>query len=173
MNNFCQLARQSLAHYLNQGTVMKDSRRVGYRAGCFVSLHSPDGALRGCIGTISPVEDDLVSEIIQNAVSCGTRDPRFPPVSPSELPDLKIEVSVLKPPQPILNLSELDHRRYGVVVEQGHKRGVLLPDLEGVDSVEQQLAITKRKASIFNNDPLTISRFEVEKHHESPQPGNH
>lgn len=167
MIDYCALARASLETYLNQGSKLPANEPVGFRAGCFVSLHTCDGELRGCIGTIDPVKEDLTIEIIDNAISSGTRDPRFPPVSPNELGNLKVEVSILKPPEPISDLSELDPKRYGVVVEQGYKRGVLLPDLEGVDTVEQQLAITKRKASIFNNESLKIWRFEVEKHHET------
>lgn len=166
MNALCDLARKSLAFYLKKGRTLETTERQGFRAGCFVSLHDAAGDLRGCIGTIEPVRDDLSIETIENAVSAGTRDPRFPPVSPDELDGLVFEVSVLHPPESIPGPEMLDPKRYGVVVEQGFRRGVLLPDLEGVETVAQQLGITKRKAGIFNDDPVQLWRFSVERHHE-------
>ena len=165
--DYCALARESLTTWLREDRLLSRAERAGFRAGCFVSLHDGPGQLRGCVGTIEPVKEDLVVEIIQNAVSAGTRDPRFAPVSPEELAGLVFEVSVLHPPEPVSGPEFLDPKRYGIVVTQGWRRGVLLPDLEGIDSVARQLSITKQKAGIYNDDPVELERFEVEKYHES------
>ena len=114
------------------------------RAGAFVSLHR-NGRLRGCIGTIAPAEDSLAEEIIRNAVSAAARDPRFDPVRPEELAELEVSVDVLGEPEDIASERELDVKRYGVIVRRGARRGLLLPDLEGVDTVEQQVAIARQK----------------------------
>jgi AmmeMemoRadiSam system protein A len=129
------------------------------RAAAFVSLKK-GGQLRGCIGTILPLHDNLMEEIRENAISAGTRDPRFPAVRPEELEQLEYSVDVLSKPEPATR-EELDPSRYGVIVSRGHKRGVLLPDLEGVDTVEEQLEIALQKADISRNQGYGIERFEV------------
>ena len=164
--NYCELARQSLAYFLEHGSYMPTEDEVGRSAGCFVSLHTADGELRGCIGTIQAVKADLIREIVHNAVSAGTRDPRFPKVSLDELKRLQIEVSVLAEPEPIRSIADLDVVRYGVVVQSGLKRGVLLPDLEGIETVVQQVSIAKRKAHIGDTEDIDLFRFGVEKYHE-------
>lgn len=134
------------------------------RAACFVSIKK-GGNLRGCIGTIEPTQDCLAREIIHNAISAATRDPRFPPVRPDELPLLTCSVDVLYPPEPIKDKSELDPRKYGVVVECGYRRGLLLPDLEGVDTVEDQIAIASQKAGIYPDENPQLYRFEVQRYY--------
>lgn len=161
--DYCGLARQSLGHWLEHRTLMLTSQKVGRSAGCFVSLHTAGGDLRGCVGTISPVRADLCQEILENAVTAGTRDNRFPAVTLKELPSLVFEVSILSEPELIVDKSELDPKRYGVIVECNHRRGVLLPDLEGIDSVMQQLTIAKRKAGIAAHEQVKMWRFLVEK----------
>ena len=136
---------------------------LNVKAGAFVSVHEC-GMLRGCIGTIAPTMDNLALEIVQNAVSAVSRDPRFSPVTPDELSSLEINVDVLKEPEPISSMKELDVKRYGVIVENGYKRGLLLPDLEGVDSVEEQVLIARRKGGIGDSEPYNLYRFEVERH---------
>jgi AmmeMemoRadiSam system protein A len=163
---YCQIARQSLHHFLTKNTSWTPSQRLGQQAGCFVSLHTFAGELRGCVGTIEPTQRDLALEIAGNAISAGTRDTRFSPVTSTELGDLSIEVSVLHPPEIIQGPDQLDPRKFGVVVEKGWKRGVLLPDLDGVDTVVQQIAIAKKKAGIDLKESIQLWRFEVEKHHE-------
>lgn len=133
------------------------------RAGAFVSIHE-FGRLRGCIGTIAPTADCLASEILHNAVSASTGDPRFPPIGPGELDDLVINVDVLGDPEPISSMDELDVRRYGVIVTNGWKRGLLLPDLDGVDTPEQQVDIACRKAGIGKREGFSMERFEVVRH---------
>ena len=133
------------------------------RAGVFVSIHK-DGKLRGCIGTFLPTRECIAKEIISNAVSASTRDPRFDPIDPEELKWLEINVDVLSTPKPIGSKEELDVKRYGVIVSSGSRRGLLLPDLDGVDTVDEQVDIARRKAGIREQDPITLERFEVVRH---------
>jgi AmmeMemoRadiSam system protein A len=135
------------------------------QAGTFVTLRR-GGQLRGCIGTIEPVSDNVASEVIRNAISAATRDPRFSPVQSSELADLEVKVDVLGEPEPVHSLDELDPGRYGLVVQsvnQPWKRGLLLPDLEGIDTAEKQVYWTRHhKAGITDPDePVQMFRFEV------------
>ncbi len=134
------------------------------RAGAFVSIHE-NGELRGCIGTIAPTRSTLADEIIANAISASNYDPRFPAVTVQELDHLVINVDVLGEAEPIASAEELDAKRYGVIVEKGSRRGLLLPDLEGVDTVEDQIAIAKRKAGIHPLEKdVRLYRFEVVRH---------
>jgi len=128
-------------------------------AACFCSLKK-HGELRGCIGTVTPAEPSLGDEIARNAYAAAFRDPRFAPVSEAELGALSYSVDVLSPSEPCTR-ADLDPRRYGVIVSAGGRRGVLLPDLAGVDSVERQLAIALQKAGIDPGEPCAIERFTV------------
>ena len=134
-----------------------------HRAGVFVSIHK-EGKLRGCIGTFLPTRENIAKEIISNAVSASTRDPRFAPIGPEELRWLEINVDVLSAPERISCKEELDVRRYGVIVSSGSRRGLLLPDREGVDTVDEQVDIARRKGGISGNEPVTLERFEVVRH---------
>ena len=136
---------------------------ISQKAGAFVSIHK-NGDLRGCIGTILPTKSCVAEEIISNAVSASTRDPRFPPITADELDELEINVDVLCEPELITSTDMLDVKRYGVIVSQGYKRGLLLPDLEGVDTVEQQVQIAMMKGGITYDDDITLHRFEVIRH---------
>lgn len=164
-----RLARYALETYVRTGqrpaTLPDDlpEALTTERAGAFVSLHK-DGALRGCIGTIAPTCENLAWEIVQNAVSACSRDPRFAPVREEELEALEYSVDVLGTPEPVENTDDLDPKRYGVIVSAGGRRGLLLPDLDGVDSVRRQLDIACQKAGIRANEPCTIQRFEVVRH---------
>jgi AmmeMemoRadiSam system protein A len=133
------------------------------RAGVFVSIHE-DGRLRGCIGTFLPTRENIAREIISNAVSAATRDPRFEPIRPEELNRLEINVDVLSAPERIRSVQELDVKKYGVIVSCGSRRGLLLPDLEGVDTVGEQVAIARQKGGIREGEPVTLERFEVVRH---------
>lgn len=164
-----RLARLSLETYVRTG------RRLGklpdklpeelteHAAGAFVSLHI-DGGLRGCIGTIAPTENNLALEIVNNAVSAGTRDPRFPPVRADELDELEYSVDVLGDPETVDSPDQLNPGVYGVIVSSGGRRGLLLPDLDGVDTVEQQLDIARKKGGIHPGEPYKIQRFKVVRH---------
>ena len=134
------------------------------RAGAFVSLHL-DGRLRGCIGTIAASRPNIAEEIIDNAVSACSRDPRFSPVTPGELNRLEISVDVLGKPEPIDSPDQLDVKRYGVIVSRGAKRGLLLPNLDGVDSVDDQIRIARQKGGIREGEPYRLERFEVVRHY--------
>ena len=134
------------------------------RAGVFVSLKI-DGQLRGCIGTFEPLTPNIVEEVVRNAVAASTKDPRFPPVDESELSLLSFSVDVLTTPEPVEDMSGLDPKRYGVIVRSGQKRGLLLPDLDGVNTVRKQLEIAMMKAGISADDEdLRIERFEVKRY---------
>lgn len=133
------------------------------RAGVFVSLHQ-HGQLRGCIGTILPTTGSIAEEILQNAISASSADPRFDPVQPEELSSLTISVDVLGEPEDIASMQQLDPARYGVIVSSGMRRGLLLPDLEGVDTIEEQVDIACKKAGIHNRAGIRLQRFEVVRH---------
>jgi len=159
-----RLAEETIRNYIQEGRVISPPEEVTpetrKRAGVFVSLKKR-GQLRGCIGTIEPMEENVAQEIIRNAIAAATRDPRFPPVRREELDDLDISVDVLTTPEPVDGLKDLDPKRYGVIVECGWRRGLLLPDLEGVDTVEYQIEICRRKAGIGPDEPVQLYRFEV------------
>jgi len=164
-----RLARLSLETYVRTGKQL-DALPAGLpaemtqrSAGAFVSLHA-HGQLRGCIGTTGPTTENVAWEIIQNAVSACARDPRFTPVTVSELDGLEYSVDVLGEPEAISSPAELDVKKYGVIVSCGGRRGLLLPDLDGVDSVEQQIDIARQKGGIRARDPYTLERFEVVRH---------
>ena len=164
-----QLARLSLETCVRTGRPLDTlpdglpDQMTRQAAGAFVSLHQ-NGQLRGCIGTTSPTQPSVAWEIVRNAVSAGTRDPRFPALRKEELDTLEYSVDVLGQPQPVDSPAQLDPRRYGVIVTYGRKRGLLLPDLEGVDTVEQQVGIARQKGGIRPEDPYTLQRFEVVRH---------
>ena len=136
------------------------------RRACFVSIKRKNGELRGCIGTLSPTWPSLDREIIENAVLASTRDPRFPPMVRHELDDAVFSVDVLSEAEPVEGFEQLDPKVYGVIVSKGFQRGVLLPDLEGVDTVEQQVAIAARKAGLSTLDGVKLERFKVERYKE-------
>ena len=131
------------------------------RRGCFVTMKNTDASLRGCIGTISPGQPDLGWEIVTNAISSASRDPRFEPLRPEELAGVWFSVDVLEPPEPIRSLDELDPQRWGVIVSKGSQRGLLLPDLEGVDTVIKQVSIAAQKAGLKTLEDIRLERFAV------------
>ncbi|MEC4176325.1 AmmeMemoRadiSam system protein A [Adlercreutzia sp. R7] len=162
------LARASVESIVGTGQVLPlpadlPDELTGQRAGVFVSLHEADG-LRGCIGTIAPTRSCVAEEVIMNAVAAATDDPRFTPVTPDELDALSYSVDVLGEPEPVESLEQLDPRRYGVIVTRGFKRGLLLPDLEGVETAFDQIAIAKMKAGIAPDEDAQLERFEVVRH---------
>lgn len=165
---YVSLARASVEHFVKTGTPLAlpdnlPSELLESRAGVFVSLHK-HGRLRGCIGTISAVEPCVAMEIIRNGISACSEDPRFDAVRPEELDHLEISVDVLGPSEAIASKDELDPQRYGVIVTNGYRRGLLLPMLDGVDTVEEQIGIAKRKAGIGEHEECSLERFEVVRH---------
>ena len=164
-----QLARAGVEAWVRKGMTLPlpkglPAELTGTRAGAFVSIHK-QGRLRGCIGTIGPTCACLGEEIIQNAVSAASRDPRFEPIRPEELDLLEISVDVLGAPEDIASEAELDVKRYGVIVTRGARRGLLLPDLEGVDTPAEQVAIARQKAGIGPDEPVKLQRFQVVRHY--------
>ncbi|MBR0455663.1 MAG: AmmeMemoRadiSam system protein A [Firmicutes bacterium] len=167
-DEYVKLARQSLESYILKREKIKipeglPEEMTQTRAGAFVSIHK-NGALRGCIGTIGPTTSCVAQEIIDNAISASTRDPRFPAIGPDELKYLEINVDVLGEPEDIESKDQLDVKRYGVIVSSVGKRGLLLPDLEGIDTVDQQIEIAKQKAGIHRFESVKLQRFEVIRH---------
>ena len=165
---YVRLARQSLNAYIcrRERIAVPDglpAEMRQQRAGVFVSLKK-NGRLRGCIGTIEPATSCIAREIIDNAVSATTADPRFAPVTAAELDELIVSVDVLGPAETIAGPRQLDVRRYGVIVTCGRRRGLLLPNLDGVDTVEEQIEIARRKAGIAPDEPVVLQRFEVVRH---------
>jgi len=160
------LARRAIESFLREHRIITPPEPEGVlkqRRGAFVSLHR-NGQLRGCIGTIAPTTPSLAEEIIHNAIQAATADPRFPPMTADELDGLEISVDVLSTPEPA-TMDDLDPREYGVIVSADWRRGLLLPDLDGVDTVEQQVAIARQKAGIGPNERITIERFRVDRYH--------
>jgi AmmeMemoRadiSam system protein B/AmmeMemoRadiSam system protein A len=161
-----KLAHETVDLYITQGRVPAPKSlapEMKGKAGVFVSIHKGKD-LRGCIGTIGPTEENIAQEIIQNAISAATKDPRFPPISTDELPELNYSVDILTEPEPVQGVYQLDPRKYGVIVESGWRRGLLLPDLEGVDSVDYQIEICRAKAGIGQKEPVKLYRFEVKRY---------
>lgn len=166
---YVKLARSAVEAFVSKREIIpvpKDlpQEMMDARAGAFVSIHE-HGELRGCIGTIAPTRSSVAEEIIGNAISASTRDPRFPAIKPDELPWLEISVDVLGDPEDIDSMDQLDVKRYGVIVTSGRKRGLLLPDLDGVDTPQQQVEIAKKKAGINRFEKCSLQRFEVIRHH--------
>lgn len=166
---YVRLARNTIEEYIRNGQKINlpgelPEEMYGSKAGVFVSIKE-DGKLRGCIGTIQAVQSSIAEEIIENAISASTRDSRFSPIEPDELDRLVISVDVLGAMESIDSPDELDVKRYGVVVTKGYKRGLLLPNLEGVDTVEEQIGIAKRKAGIGEEEKVRLERFEVVRHY--------
>ncbi|QNB47485.1 AmmeMemoRadiSam system protein A [Thermanaerosceptrum fracticalcis] len=163
-----KLARASIMHYLKEGKYLKMPEEFKHlleeKAGAFVSLKK-HGQLRGCIGTIEAVQPNLGQEIIHNAVSAALHDPRFEPVILTEMDEITISVDVLGHPEKITGMKELDPKKYGVIVSSGRKRGLLLPDLPGVDTVEEQVRIAREKAGIRPDEPISLERFMVTRYY--------
>jgi AmmeMemoRadiSam system protein A len=162
-----RLAKEAIETYVKEGSIIEPPDELPpdmtERAGTFVSLHK-FGELRGCIGTFEPTQANIAQEIIVNAISSATSDPRFPSVAPGELKDLEINVDVLTHPVPVEDEGKLDPKKYGVIVECGWRRGLLLPDLEGVDTVDQQIDICCHKAGISPDEPVKLYCFSVKRY---------
>jgi len=166
------LAWRTLKEFLREGKIPSPLKNISpeftRKAGVFVSLHKR-GELRGCIGTYLPTQKNIAEEIIKNTISAATQDPRFPPVREEELKEIEISVDILSEPELIHSLDDLNPRKYGVIVSKEWQKGLLLPDLEGVDTVETQVKIAKQKAGLFGVplDQLKIYRFTVTRYKES------
>jgi AmmeMemoRadiSam system protein A len=165
LHPIAKLAKETVESYVREGKIPQPKEIVPEmkeRAGVFVSIHK-HGELRGCIGTFEPTRSNVAEEIVANAISSATRDPRFPQVAASELGDLEYSVDILTEPEAVKDISQLEATKYGVIVESGFRRGLLLPDLEGVDSVEEQIRICRLKAGIATDEPIKLYRFQVKR----------
>lgn len=162
-----QLAKDTIVGYVNSKKTPAPPAEVPpemvHRAGVFVSIHKGDN-LRGCIGTIEPHKSNVAEEIIANAIAAATRDPRFDPITPDELDDLKISVDVLLTPEPVESPDRLDPKKYGLIVECGYRRGLLLPDLPGVTIAQEQIDICRAKGGIRPGENIKLYRFEVKRY---------
>lgn len=162
-----ELARLAVEAFILEGALIEPPADVpdilATRAGAFVTLRSLDGRLRGCIGTIEPARSKVAEEIIENAIRAATRDPRFPPVSPPELPRLRYSVDILSPSEPVRGPEDLDPSVFGVIIEtlDGEHRGLLLPGIEGLESVDEQWQAVHLKAGIKPGTPVRVERFSV------------
>lgn len=167
MHPLVRLAREAIERYVTEGRVIEPPSELipemREKAGVFVSIKKK-GQLRGCIGTFLPSKRNVAEEIIHNAICAATQDPRFMPIEPLELNELTYSVDVLSPPEKIDSMEELDPKRYGVIVTSGNRRGLLLPDLEGVDTIEEQIRIASMKAGISPHEDKEIYRFEVRRY---------
>jgi AmmeMemoRadiSam system protein A len=167
MHRLVEIAKKSVEIYVRENRIIKPSEPVppelAEKAGVFVSLKK-HGQLRGCIGTFMPLCESIEAETIINAISAATRDPRFHPVGEDELEELTYSVDVLSYPEKISDLAELDPRKYGIIVVSGYRKGLLLPDIEGVDTVKEQLRIAKMKADILPHEEAVIYKFEVKRY---------
>ena len=167
MSPLAKLAKETVEAYVKEGKITQPPKRLTPemkgKAGVFVSIHKL-GGLRGCIGTFEPQEANVALETITNAVSSATRDPRFPPINPKELKDLEYKVDVLTPPEPVESEDQLDPKQYGCIVECDLRRGLLLPDLEEVDTVDYQISICRQKAGIMPDEPVKLYRFQVKRY---------
>lgn len=167
-DEYLNLAYQTIKEYILYNTKINPqnnlpSELLNNKAGVFVSIYAHD-TLRGCIGTILPTTNCIAEEIINNAISASTKDPRFSAITKEELPWLELSVYILKKPEYISDLKKLNPQKYGVIVTSGYKKGVLLPDLDGIDTIEQQINIAKQKGNINPNEQIKLQRFEVIKH---------
>jgi AmmeMemoRadiSam system protein A len=161
-----KLAKDTVENYIKNGTIKSPDNltdEMKGKAGVFVSIKK-HGSLRGCIGTFEPTQDNVAEEIINNAISSATRDPRFSRINRSELDELEYSVDILTPPQPVADMTKLDVKKHGIIVQRGWQRGLLLPDLEGVDTLEQQIDICRMKAGIPPDEPVELFSFEVRRY---------
>jgi AmmeMemoRadiSam system protein A len=169
MHPLVALAKEAVELYIRTGAILTVPEHdlpaeLTQQAGVFVCLKTK-GMLRGCIGTFQPAEPNVAHEVVRNAISAATCDPRFACIREHELDVLEYSVDVLSPPEPIEDKNMLDPKRYGVIVQAGGRRGLLLPDLEGVDRAEQQIGIAMQKAGIAQGTPVKLLRFEVKRYH--------
>ncbi len=179
MNPFTNLAKKTVENFVRTGEKNdppKDlpKEMLSSKAGVFVSIHknsTDDNSqtvdqLRGCIGTFLPTKDNVAYEIIFNAIAAASHDTRFSLIKEDELKNLSYSVDVLSEPKPVSRIEDLDPKKYGILVKsENGKSALLLPDLEGVDTTEKQLAICCTKGNINpKEEKISIFKFEVERH---------
>jgi AmmeMemoRadiSam system protein A len=168
MHDYVQLAHQTLRVYLETGQIPAIAKPLpsdlGRPAAVFVTLTTADDQLRGCRGTIEPVEPNLAEAIVKTTIASAVDDPRFEPLTFDQLAGMKIKIDILGPLQPVTTETELDPRIYGVLVQSGGQRAVLLPDIPAIETVDQQLTAARRKANILPRETIRIFKFTVERY---------
>lgn len=170
MDEYVKLAKDTIEAYIKTNKIPPLPKKLPEemlkkKAGAFVSIHKKDGELRGCIGTFMPTKPNLALEIVTNAISSATQDPRFPPITKEELPDLVYSIDILSKPKTISNHKAIDPKKYGLIVStEDGRRGLLLPDIPGVRTAEEQIAICRRKAGISPKEKVKFQIFSVERH---------
>jgi AmmeMemoRadiSam system protein A len=168
VNPFVDLAYKAIKSYLETGQILPLphdlSGEMLQPAAVFVSLHLTDGRLRGCRGTIAPTEPTLAEAIIRTAIASAVDDPRFPPMVAAEIAGLQVKVDILSPMELVTDVRTLNVRTYGVLIQSGQRRALLLPDIEMVQSVDQQLTLVRRKAGLSPEEPAQLYRFTVIRH---------
>ncbi len=167
MHPIVKLAKDAVEGYIIEGkaiTPPEDLRhKLTDKAGVFVSIKK-GGELRGCIGTCLPATDNVATEIVRNAISAATSDPRFLPINLTEFNDLEYSVDILSQPEEVAEIEAFDPKKYGVIVKAGNRQGLLLPDLEGINTVEEQIRIAMLKAGISQGEDIKLYRFEVKRY---------
>ncbi|NWF52039.1 MAG: AmmeMemoRadiSam system protein A [Nitrospirae bacterium] len=167
MHPLVKLVKESIETYIKEKKVIDPPKNLlpemVEKAGVFVCIKK-HGHLRGCIGTYNPCCDNVALETIRNAICAATRDPRFNIVTENELKDLEYSVDILSPPQKVTDLTELNPKKYGIIIVSGNKGGILLPDLEGVNTIEEQINIVKMKAFIAPEEDFEIYKFEAKRY---------
>ncbi|HOK35346.1 MAG TPA: AmmeMemoRadiSam system protein A [Candidatus Pacearchaeota archaeon] len=169
MHPLVSLAKEAVETYTKNGKIISVPKNLpqeflNKRAGTFVTIEK-NGELRGCIGTYLPTKENIAKEVISNAIATATKDDRFGAIREEELPDLSYTVYVLSEPQPVKDFKELDPKKYGIIIQSGFKSGLLLPGLEGVDTVEEQFFITCQKAGIdHTHEPVAVYKFTAKKY---------
>lgn len=172
INPYVNLAKKAIKDFLKTGKVSPlpeklPKRMLIEKAGVFVSIHRKDGSLRGCIGTFKPTKENIAQEIVTNAIAAATRDPRFLPITEKELSSLDIKVDILSASKKVSKGKPLDPKKDGLIIStKDGRKGLLLPNLPGVETAEDQIAICRRKAGIEPNEKVTLEVFTVDRHHE-------
>jgi AmmeMemoRadiSam system protein A len=170
LHPFIALAHKAVKTYLESGQIISAPvplpTEMSLPAAVFVSIYAANNQLRGCRGTITPTEPNLAEAIIQIAIASATDDPRFPPITLSEVSDIKIKIDVLSPLEPVKDVSNLDEKVYGVMIQSGQKRAVLLPNIAAVDSVPRQIELVRKKARISPTETANLYRFTVTRYEE-------
>jgi AmmeMemoRadiSam system protein A len=168
VNPFVDLAYKAIKSYLETGQILPLPSGLSVEmlqpAAVFVSLHLADGRLRGCRGSVAPTEPTLAEAIISTAIASAVDDPRFPPMIISEMAGLQVKVDILSPMEPVIDVGTLNVRTYGILIQSGKRRALLLPDIEMVQSVDQQLTLVRRKAGLSPEEPAQLYRFTVIRH---------
>ena len=170
MHPFIALAYQAIETYLKTGQIIAPPAPLPddmvEPGAVFVSLHLADGRLRGCRGTITPTQPNLAEAIIHTAIASAIDDPRFPPMTSTELEGLDVKIDVLSPMEPVADINQLNEKIYGVFIQSGHHRALLLPDIAAVDSVARQLQLVRHKAGLSVDEPAELYRFTVTRYQE-------